>query len=98
MGSEKQHGTSGQRSTAATATATATAAAGRMGRDGATTTEPAIRSKPAAEGRGRRRAILGEEWLYCYEERLGIMCGSKEPTTEQKTIARKIADEQTREI
>lgn len=34
-----------------------------------------------------------EEWLYRYNERLGILCGDGEPTEEQKQIAAQEADE-----
>lgn len=33
------------------------------------------------------------EWEYRYDERLGILCGSDEPTKEQKLIAFQEADE-----
>jgi hypothetical protein len=36
---------------------------------------------------------LEAEWKYRYTERLGIMCGDKEPTQEQKNIAIKEANE-----
>ena len=33
------------------------------------------------------------EWHYRYTERLGILCGSSEPTPEQIEIAKREADE-----
>lgn len=36
---------------------------------------------------------LQNEWDYRYTERIGIMCGTEEPTEEQKAIAKKEADE-----
>jgi hypothetical protein len=33
------------------------------------------------------------EWKYRYEERLGILCGDAEPTSEQKAIALKEANQ-----
>ena len=36
---------------------------------------------------------LEMEFFYRYTERLGIMCGTAEPTEEQKAIAKKEADE-----
>lgn len=33
------------------------------------------------------------EWRYRYWERIGMLCGSGEPTEEQKAIARKEADQ-----
>ena len=35
---------------------------------------------------------LQAEWDYRYNERLGIMCGSDQPTKEQDAIARQEAD------
>ena len=36
---------------------------------------------------------LQSEREYRYQERIGIMCGDSEPTEEQKSIAKKEADE-----
>lgn len=35
---------------------------------------------------------LQEEWDYRYHERIGIMCGTAEPTPEQEQLARQEAD------
>lgn len=40
---------------------------------------------------------LREEWKYRYEERLGILCGSAEPTPEQILIAKEEADADLRD-
>lgn len=34
-----------------------------------------------------------EEWKYRFTERLGILCGTNEPTDEEKAIAIREADE-----
>lgn len=36
---------------------------------------------------------LATEWLYRHTERLGILCGSAEPTAEERKIAIAEADE-----
>ena len=36
---------------------------------------------------------LSQEWLYRYEERLGILCGTADPTPEQIKIAEDEADD-----
>lgn len=38
------------------------------------------------------------EYLYRYNERLGILCGSSEPTPEQIEMAKKQAEEDVKEI
>ncbi len=38
-------------------------------------------------------AELREEWNYRYQERLGILCEDRVPTSEEDQIARKEADE-----
>lgn len=41
---------------------------------------------------------LEKEKYYRYEERLGILCGTAEPTSEQMEIARKEADATVTEL
>ena len=36
---------------------------------------------------------LHEEWMYRYQERLGILCGTNTPTEEEDRIARQEANE-----
>ena len=37
------------------------------------------------------------DWNYLYHERIGIMCGTGEPTPEQERYARESADEQIKQ-
>lgn len=41
---------------------------------------------------------LQSEWDYRYQERLGILCGSNEPTDEQRLIAKTEADRAAEEL
>lgn len=38
---------------------------------------------------------LHDEWLYIFSERLGILCGVREPTAVEREMARKDADNAT---
>lgn len=39
-----------------------------------------------------------EEWLHIYQTRLGILCEDREPTEEQRAIAKQDADEAVRKM
>jgi hypothetical protein len=43
-------------------------------------------------------AVDLNEWNYRVTERLGIMCGTDEPTPEQLTLAQEEADDALREL
>ena len=55
-------------------------------------TKDCLTKSDKLNGRKMSEFELKQEWDYRYEERLGILCGDKEPTVEEIAIAGAEAD------